>query len=151
MKDKNVFIFIYWAWLINIFSLAGSLYFSNVMMLPPCTLCWFQRICIFPLSIIFAIGFLKKDQNVLFYAAPLAAIGWMISLYHNLLYYKIIPKAITLCSSGVSCTDKQIEYFSFITIPLMALTSLTLTLIFLTLFYKNTRKASLWKKILKWF
>ncbi len=142
MKDKNAFTFIYFAWLVNIVSLAGSLYFSNVMMLPPCSLCWAQRICIFPLSVIFAVGFVKKDHNVLFYAAPLAAIGWIISLYHNLLYFKIIPQAITLCSSGVSCTSKQIEYLGFITIPLMAFTSLTLSIIFLILFYKNTRKAS---------
>lgn len=142
MKDKNAFTFIYLAWLLNIVSLAGSLFFSNVMMLPPCSLCWAQRICIFPLSVIFAVGFVKKDANVLFYAAPLAVIGWIISLYHNLLYFKIIPQAITLCSSGVSCTSKQIEYLGFITIPLMAFTSLTLSIILLILFYKNTRKAS---------
>jgi disulfide bond formation protein DsbB len=142
MKPNDRFTFIYVSWLINIISLAGSLYFSNVMMLPPCTLCWAQRICIFPMSILLAVGFIKKDHNVFSYAIPLAIIGWLISVYHNLLYYKIIPKAITACTSGVSCTDKQIEYLGFITIPLMALTSLTLTLILLTLFYKHSKKAT---------
>lgn len=142
MKSSDHFTLIYFAWLVNIASLTGSLFFSNVMMLPPCTLCWLQRICIFPLSFIFAVGFLKKDSNVFWYAIPLAGIGWIISFYHNLLYYKIIPKAITACTSGVSCTDKQIEYLGFITIPLMALTSLSITLILLTLFYKQSKKAS---------
>lgn len=142
MKDKDSFIFIYFAWIVNIVSMAGSLYFSNIMMLPPCSLCWAQRICVFPLSLILAVGFIKKDHNVFWYAAPLAATGWIISLYHNLLYFKIIPQAIKLCSSGVSCTSKQIEYLGFITIPLMALTSLTISLVCLFLFYKNTRKAS---------
>lgn len=140
MKLKDNFTLIYLAWIVNIVSLIGSMYFSNIMMLPPCVLCWYQRICIFPLSIIFAVGFLKKDALVLWYAIPLAAIGWIISLYHNLLYYKIIPKAIILCSSGVSCTDKQIEFLGFITIPLLAFTSLTISLLLLTLFYKNQRK-----------
>ena len=142
MKSKDRFTLIYTAWLLNILSFVGSMYFSNVMMLPPCMLCWYQRICIFPMSFILAVGFLKKDSNVFWYATPLAVVGWIISLYHNLLYYKIIPKAITACTSGVSCTDKQIEYLGFITIPLMALTSLTITLILLTLFYKRSPKDS---------
>lgn len=142
MKSKDPFTLIYFAWIINIVSLAGSMYFSNVMMLPPCVLCWFQRICIFPLSFILAVGFLKKDKNVLWYALPLVCIGWIISLYHNLLYYKIIQEAISMCTSGVSCTSKQIEYFGFITIPLMAYTSLTLTLICLIIFYRNSKKES---------
>ena len=139
MQFKDKFTLIYVAWLLNIIALMGSMYFSNFMMLPPCMLCWYQRICIFPLSIIFAVGFLKKDENVFWYSFPLIVIGWIISLYHNLLYYKIIPKAITACTSGVSCTDKQIEYLGFITIPLMALTTLTITAVLLILFYKNQR------------
>ena len=142
MKVKDPFTLIYFAWIINIVSFCGSMFFSNVMMLPPCVLCWFQRICIFPMSIILAVGFLKKDKNVFWYALPLVSIGWIISMYHNLLYYKVIQEAISMCTSGVSCTSKQIEYIGFITIPLMALTSLTLTLICLILFYKNSNKES---------
>lgn len=138
MNTTKNFTYIYLAWLINIISFIGSMFFSNVMMLPPCTLCWYQRICIFPLTILFAISFIKKDNTIFWYATPLALIGWIISLYHNLLYYKIIPKAIVACSSGVSCTDRQIEFGGFITIPLMALTSLSITLILLFCFYKNT-------------
>lgn len=142
MKPKDPFTLIYFAWIINIVSLTGSLYFSNVMMLPPCVLCWFQRICIFPMSIILAVGFLKKDKNVFWYALPLVCIGWVISLYHNLLYYKIIQEAISMCTSGVSCTSKQLEYMGFMTIPLMAFTSLTLTLICLIIFYRTSKKES---------
>lgn len=142
MKLKDNFTLIYFAWLVNLISFAGSMYFSNVMLLTPCTLCWYQRICIFPLSLLLAVGFLKKDHNVFWYSIPLVIIGWIISLYHNLLYYKIIPKAISACTSGVSCTDKQIEFLAFITIPLMAITSLTITFILLIIFYKNTRKVS---------
>lgn len=140
MKSNDHFKWIYLAWLVNLVSLCGSMYFSNVMMLPPCTLCWYQRICIFPMTVILAVGFLQKEKNVFWYAMPLIIIGWIISLYHNLLYYKIIPKAIVACTSGVSCTDKQIEYFGFITIPLMALVSLTFTFILLMIFFKQSQK-----------
>jgi len=140
MKPNDRYTLLYMAWLLNIFSLAGSMYFSNIMMLPPCVLCWYQRICIFPMSLILAIGFLKKDDNVFWYSMPLLAVGWIISLYHNLLYYKVIPQAITLCTSGVSCTSKQIEWLGFITIPLMAFTSLTISIILLTLFYRKTKQ-----------
>jgi disulfide bond formation protein DsbB len=140
MKFKDRFTLIYMAWLVNIIAFLGSMFFSNVMMLPPCMLCWYQRICIFPLSILLAVGFLKKDKNILFYSLPLVIVGWIISLYHNLLYYKIIPKAIIACTSGVSCTDKQIEYLGFITIPLMAFTSLTITFILFIIFYKQGKK-----------
>ena len=141
IESEKKFIYIYIAWIINIISFAGSMYFSNIMMLPPCTLCWYQRICIFPMSLILAAGFLLKDKNVIWYTMPLAVIGWIISFYHNLLYYKVISQAIIACSSGVSCTAKQIEYLGFVTIPLMALTSLTLTIILLIKFYTAQRKS----------
>lgn len=137
-KDFN---FIYFAWLLSLLSVAGSLYYSNVLLLPPCSLCWYQRICIFPMVFILASGFLLKDKNVIWYAGPLSFIGWIISLYHNLLYYKIIPKPLVACSSGSSCTEKQIEYLGFISIPLMAFTSLTLTLLLLIKFYYSKRKS----------
>jgi disulfide bond formation protein DsbB len=134
------FKFIYFAFLLNLVAFCGSMYFSNIMMLPPCVLCWYQRICIFPLVLIFAVGFFRKDENVFWYALPLNVIGFCISLYHNLLYYKIIPESIIPCSSGVSCTSKQIEYLGFITIPFMALTALTLTFILIMLFYRSPKE-----------
>ena len=134
------FKFIYFAFLLNLIAFCGSMYFSNIMMLPPCVLCWYQRICIFPLVLIFAVGFFRKDENVFWYALPLNVIGFCISLYHNLLYYKIIPESIIPCSSGVSCTSKQIEYLGFITIPFMAFTSLIFTFILLTLFYRSPKE-----------
>lgn len=137
---NNRFQFIYLAFLLNLIAFCGSMYFSNVMMLPPCVLCWYQRICIFPLVFIFATGFFRKDENVFWYALPLNVTGFLISLYHNLLYFKIIPESIIPCTSGISCTSKQIEYLGFITIPFMALTSLTLTFILLMLFYRSPKE-----------
>lgn len=140
MKLMNRFTYIYFAWIINLVAVCGSLFFSNVLMYPPCSLCWAQRICVYPLSIIFAVGFLKKDKNVFSYALPLVLIGLVISLYHNLLYYDVIKEAITACTGGVSCSSKQVEYMGFITIPLMSLTSLIMSLGMLILFKFTSRK-----------
>lgn len=104
----------------------GSLYFSEIMKLPPCSLCWYQRICMYPLVLILSIGIYKKDKNILNYALPLSLIGLGISLYHNLLYYGILPESIQPCITGISCTTKQIEWFGFVSIPLLALSAFIL-------------------------
>ncbi|MBC7537557.1 MAG: disulfide bond formation protein B [Bacteriovorax sp.] len=138
MKSK----FIYLSWLLSTIATIGSLYFSNVLELPPCSLCWWQRICMFPLVILFAIGFIKKDNNCIYYTTPLVTGGLFISIYHNLLYYGVI-ESFTACTSGLSCTSKQIEWFGLITIPLLALltfTLLTIITIYSTLNYRNSHE-----------
>ncbi len=104
----------------------GSLFFSEIMHFPPCVLCWYQRICMYPLVAIFAVGVFRKDKNVLFYASPLIAVGWLVALYHNLLYYHILPESMAPCVAGISCTIKFFAWFGFITIPLMSLTAFTI-------------------------
>jgi disulfide bond formation protein DsbB len=94
-----------------------------VMDLPPCVLCWYQRIAMYPLVIVIGIGIAARDRRWKMYALPLALIGLGISVYHNLLYYNIIPESLAPCTQGISCTSRQIEWLGFVTIPLMALTA----------------------------
>ena len=75
----------------------------------------------YPLVFIIGAGIILKDKRLKMYALPLCLAGLALSVYHNLLYYGIIPESITPCQQGVSCTSRQIEWFGFITIPLMAL------------------------------
>lgn len=123
----------YLAWGIALVATVGSLFFSEVMGLPPCVLCWYQRIAMYPLVLIIGGGILTQDNRLRFYALPLCVAGLLISIYHNLLYYGILPESILPCTAGVSCTSRQIEWLGFITIPLMALAafvSLALCLLF---------------------
>lgn len=114
----------YAAWIIALIATVGSLFFSEVMQLPPCVLCWYQRIAMYPLVLVVGAGILMRDgRRMKYYALPLALVGLAISIYHNLLYYGILPESITPCMQGVSCTSRQIEWLGFITIPLMALTA----------------------------
>lgn len=114
---------LYAAWVIALLSTVGSLFFSEVMGLPPCALCWYQRIAMYPLVLIIATGIVARDRRVRAYALPLALAGLAASVYHNLLYYGVVPETLTPCSEGASCTERQIEWLGFITIPLMGLAS----------------------------
>jgi disulfide bond formation protein DsbB len=98
----------------------GSMYFSDVMLLKPCLLCWYQRIAMFPLVLSLATGIVLKDRNTHLFVLWPALIGWVIALYHNLLYYKFIPDTLAPCETGVSCTTRYFEILGFVTIPLMA-------------------------------
>ncbi len=109
------------AWVLALVATVGSLFFSEVMQLPPCVLCWYQRIAMYPLVIIIAAGIVMRDRRVRNYALPLCLGGLAVSVYHNLLYYKVIPENLSPCVRGISCTTRQIEWFGFITIPLLAL------------------------------
>jgi|SRR5579885_448792 len=126
----------------SIVAMLGSLFFSNVLNLPPCVLCWYQRICMYPLVALFVVGILKKDKHLPYYVLPLSSIGLLISMYHNLLYYHILPESIAPCSNGVSCTTQQILLLGFITIPLLSCTAFAIItasmLLYLRVEHKKT-------------
>lgn len=102
-------------------AMLGSLFFSEILKFPPCVLCWYQRIFLYPIVFILAIGIMRKDKNVSYYVLPLALIGFAISIYHNLLYWKILPESAAPCLLGVSCTTKFIEWAGFVTIPFLSM------------------------------
>jgi disulfide bond formation protein DsbB len=110
-------------WLTSLVATLGSLFFSEVMRLPPCTLCWYQRVCMYPLVVVSTVGLLRRDRAASLYAWPLALAGLAVAVYHNLLYYHLIPESIVPCTTGVSCTSRQVEWLGFVTIPLMSLTA----------------------------
>lgn len=109
------------AWVIALVGVVGSLFFSEVMGLPPCILCWYQRIAMYPLVLVIGTGIVLQDKRVKIYALPLVIAGTLVAIYHNFLYYGLIPENLTPCTEGVSCTSRQLELFGFVTIPLMSL------------------------------
>jgi len=112
----------YAIWVIAIAAMLGSLYFSEVRGLPPCTLCWYQRILIYPLVAIFAVAIYRKDRVAAYYAMPLVAIGLIISFYQSLLQWGVIKESLVNCTvnSAVSCSSAQVNWLGFITIPFMS-------------------------------
>jgi len=108
-------------WLLASAATLGSLFFSEVMELPPCSLCWIQRVFMFPLTIILLVGLFPFDPRVVRYALPLAAIGGAFALYHLLLQAGLVPESAAPCRQGVPCTEAHIQIFGFVSIPMLSL------------------------------
>jgi len=118
------------AWAVALLAAAGSLYFSESANYTPCTLCWYQRIAMYPLVLILGIAILRRDTGVRIYAIPVAAVGAVIATYHWLL--ERIPELdYGACSAGVPCTQKWFEEFGFVTLPFLALIAFGLIIAFL--------------------
>ena len=98
----------------------GSLFFSLVLNFTPCTLCWYQRICMYPLVVILAVAILKKDKHVPLYILPLSLTGLLFSVDHNLLGYGVIVENSFYCLPGTSCATPPAMWLGFITIPLLS-------------------------------
>ncbi len=103
----------------------GSLYFSEVAGFVPCTLCWYQRILMYPLTLIALVGVIKQDEYLPFYVWPLSVLGAGVSSYHTLIQSGVFSHPAT-CTVGVPCSLRYVNYLGFITIPLMALTAFVL-------------------------
>lgn len=136
--QKNI---LYVVLLQAIVAMLGSLYLSDIKGYAPCVLCWYQRISMYSIVPILIIGFWRGDKKVYHYVLPIAAIGWVFALYHNLLYTGIIEAAES-CSYGISCTTKYVEYFGFITIPLMSLTAFSIIIVLSVVYRRWLRKNS---------
>ena len=131
---------LYLAWVQALVATLGSLFFSEVMHWAPCTLCWYQRIFMYPLVFIIGAGILLKDKNLPKYTLSLAIPGFLIAFYHNLLYYDFIPKSLTPCTTGVSCSTRFFAWFGFITIPLLSLTAFTVIILCMYQILRSSKK-----------
>lgn len=131
---------IFGAWMIASVSTLGALFFGEVMQLPPCVLCWYQRIFMFPLVVILPLGLFPFDRNVVRYALPLAAIGFLFAVFHLLLIAGVIPESIKPCTQGVPCSETVIEWFGFVTIPLLSvLAFLTILALLITAHFRSSK------------
>lgn len=132
-NDTTAWKLVFGAWLIASVATLGALFFGEVMQLPPCLLCWYQRIFMFPLALILPIGLFPFDRKIVRYALPLASIGWLIAVFHQLLVAGLIPKSIEPCARGVPCSKTVIEMFGFVTIPLLSIAAFSAIIALLVL------------------
>lgn len=112
---------LYIAWVVSLIAMLGSLYFSEIKGYIPCELCWYQRILMYPLTLILGIGTFQNDISVKKFVLPLSIVGGSISFMHYL--EQKIPGfgGIKPCVSGVPCNAQYINWFGFVTIPFLAL------------------------------
>lgn len=133
---------LYFAWLVALVATAGSLYFSEVKMYVPCSLCWWQRIIMYPQVLLLGIGAYVNDRTVIRYALPLSLTGMGVSAYHWL--GQKFPQFMPLgaCRGGVPCDMQYIDWLGFITIPFLAFTAFTLISLSLVLKLVGDRQAA---------
>ena len=113
---------IYVALLIAWVAMCGSLYFSEVAGYLPCRYCWFQRILMYPLSLILAVAVLRRDRGVVAYALPFSVLGIGLATYHYLIQ-KTTLFGVSSCQEGIPCSTIWINWFGFATIPFLSLTA----------------------------
>jgi disulfide bond formation protein DsbB len=113
------------AFVVAAIATGGSLFFSEIAGYVPCELCWYQRICLYPLSITTLLAALAGDHRVARYLLPLPVVGAGVSVFHLLVENHVVatPRG---CQIGAGCTVKWINEFGYMTIPTLALTAFVL-------------------------
>ena len=124
---------LYLAWIIALGGTLISLYLSAIQGLPICYLCWYQRICLYPLVIILGLGVYHKESIIAGYCLPLTVIGALIALYQYLIQMNPKMQVIDVCGQGPSCATIHYTLFGFITLPLFSFFCFLLITIFLYL------------------
>lgn len=99
----------------------GSLYLSEVSGFTPCTLCWYQRILMYPLAGLLTLGIMRRDHHLPHLVLPFSLLGQGVAVYHFLLQKTPLFGAPSSCGVGVTCTTVWVDWYGFITIPLMAM------------------------------
>lgn len=135
---------IYLAWVTALIATLGSLYFSEIQKFNPCPLCWYQRICMYPLVVILGIAAFRSDYGARKYALSLAVIGWSIALYQNLETWGVVkaPAACTI-NPGARCDAKwpiwgmESPLNETITIPVLSMIAFTIIIALLTVGWKR--------------
>lgn len=122
------------AFIVALTATLGSLFYSDIAKFTPCILCWFQRIFMYPQAILLGIAAYKRDYGIKVYATALSLVGGAISVLHY--YEQITYNPLIPCASvgySVSCTERFVMTYGYITIPLMALTAFALIIFLLNL------------------
>lgn len=130
---------LYGAFAVSLIAMLGSLYFSEVLKLPPCVLCWYQRVMMYPVPLLLGFAVYKKNRDLVAPAIVLTTVGWLIAIYHNLLYFQILPESVAPCVAGISCTTKFTGFLAVLPIPLQALVGFSVILIALIIYLISTK------------
>lgn len=134
LKEFSLFI----AWIVALVATLGSLYFGEILKWEPCSLCWYQRICLFPLVIILGIATYRRDYKISVYCIPQVIIGLIFAIYQYL-YPHLAPYIgpVKLCTLNTDCSYVYFEFLGFITLPFLSIVNFVIILWFLILAFKN--------------
>jgi disulfide bond formation protein DsbB len=113
------------AWIVSVLATFGSLFLQYVEHFDPCEFCWFQRICMYPLSLLLGIAAFRGDIQVAKrYFMGLAVVGAGLAVYHYQL--ERVPGEPTVCGTAVPCNVAVINVFGFISVPFLSMAAFLL-------------------------
>lgn len=112
---------------ISIFSIVTSLTYQLIYETPVCELCWWQRIFLYPISVIALVALWYRTREAHVTIGILSLLGFFIASYHYYYHFQrfVLGNVLALpCSYGgllPACTDSPILIFGFATIPFMGI------------------------------
>jgi disulfide bond formation protein DsbB len=139
LTKRNIYLLVL---IISLAAMLGSLYFSEIVGLTPCELCWYQRILMYPIVLLSLVGLRLRDGNFAKYVLPMSLIGALIAGYHYLLQFwkPAADNPFINCTKGsVACSTIDISYFGFITIPLLSFIAFLLISVVLYMSFRVDR------------
>lgn len=124
-----------WAALLISFGAAVvNVYYSDILGVEACYWCWWQRIFLYPQAVLFAMALWKEKyaQTAIDASLAMSVIGAGIALYHHAL--QMLPGSGLPCPAiGVSCSQRMLFEFGYITYPLMAFSLFALLFVIMLL------------------
>lgn len=132
---------LYVIWVIAALGTLGSLYLNEVQYLPPCHLCWYQKVCMYPIAIIAGIAAWRGFYGIADYLIPQALIGVCLAALQLFLqsYSNRSALPIQICSPGPDCTETIAFGISSITLPVLSFLSFLIISVLL-FFIRNLTK-----------
>lgn len=122
-KVENGLLFIF---AVSLIATLGSLYFSEIRQYEPCELCWYQRILMYPITLITLVAYIQKNARIAVTSLVFSCIGGCLSLYHYGIQKLDFLSNVAPACGRVSCTGQYINWFGFVTIPFLALVAFLL-------------------------
>ena len=117
----------------------GSLYYSEFAHFVPCRLCWYQRICMYPLVVILGVGAWKRAPFTRLTALPFIICGLGVSTWHFLVE-RFPTIEGTSCGTEIKCSVPWFTEMGFVTLAFMCLSGMALiaTLLLVDRAYERT-------------
>ncbi|OEH92725.1 disulfide oxidoreductase [Bacillus solimangrovi] len=129
------------AWIAALIATTGSLFFSEVLKYTPCELCWYQRIFMYPITLILGAAIIRKDYRASIYSLILSVVGICFSIYHYAIQMVPAFQEKGASCSFVPCNSTYIQWLGFITIPMLALIAFAIIIIMTFSVWRNERSS----------
>ncbi len=119
----------------------GSLVYSDIVGFPPCDLCWWQRIFMYPQLVIVALAMYRKDKSIIDYLVPLSGMGALVALFQTFVQWGFsFGSSVGCVAVGGECAKVYFMEYSYITIPFMSLTVFVYVLTLKFIYYHKSWK-----------